>query len=284
MKAGQDVLGVSKMLTRIISGVIGGIFALTVLFFNQNLYWLMNLVIGVISVLAISEIFNVLGISKNFLIVIPTIIFTPILPLFGFNIYWEAVFYLYTLITFSSMVWYKQVKLKEICVVYSMAILISFSLFKIVDLRNYGGNYGSFYVFLALAISWMTDTGAYFFGKMFGKSKLCPEISPKKTKEGFIGGIVFCLLCVTLIAFMFNNFIFPQKKHINYAVIITMSLFGSLISSLGDLCFSAFKRKCGVKDFGNIMPGHGGVLDRFDSVIFVVPYVYLFLKFIPVMY
>lgn len=272
------------MLTRIISGVIGGIFVLTVLFFNQNFYWLMNLVVGIISILAIREIFTVLDISKNLLIVVPTLLFTPILPFFGFNTYWEAIFYLYTLITFSTMVWYKQVKLKEICVVYSMAILISFSLFKIVDLRNYSGDYGSFYVFLALAISWMTDTGAYFFGKIFGKSKLCPKISPKKTKEGFIGGIIFCLLCVILITFIFNNFIFLQHKQVNYTLAIIMSLFGSLISSLGDLCFSAFKRKCNVKDFGNIMPGHGGVLDRFDSVIFVVPYVYLFLKFIPIMY
>ena len=163
-----------------------------------------------------------------------------------------------------------------------MALLISYSLFKIVDLRNTSIEFGSFYVFLALCIAWMSDTGAYFSGKFFGKSKLCPEISPKKTFEGFIGGIIFCLFCVILIALTFNSFVFPQKQHINYILVTILGLSGSLISSLGDLCFSAFKRKCGVKDFGNLMPGHGGVLDRFDSVIFVVPYVYLFLKFIPI--
>ena len=151
-----------------------------------------------------------------------------------------------------------------------------------VDLRNFGGEYGSFYVFLALAIAWISDTGAYFSGKFFGKSKLCPEISPKKTLEGFVGGILFCLTCVILTAFIFNNFVFPEKQKINYVLVIALALIGSLISSLGDLCFSAVKRRCGVKDFGNLMPGHGGVLDRFDSVIFVVPYVYLFLKFIPI--
>lgn len=270
------------MSTRIISGLIGGFLTLVILFFDQSCPWLINLVTAIISVLAVREIFAVCGTSKIYILTIPTMIFAPLLQLIGFSVFWELGFYLYTLIMFSSMIWNKSVKLKETCTIYSLTLLISFSLFKMVELRNYGGEYGSFYVFLALAIAWISDTGAYFCGKCFGKSKLCPEISPKKTLEGFVGGILFCLTCVILIAFVFNNFVFPEKQKINYILVIALALIGSLISSLGDLCFSAVKRMCGVKDFGNLMPGHGGVLDRFDSVIFVVPYVYLFLKLVPI--
>ncbi len=270
------------MATRIASGLIGGFLTLVILLFNQNCLWLINLVTAIISFLAMREIFAVSGIDKLRILTIPTSIFVTILPLFGFSAIWELGFYFYNLIMFSSMILNKSVKLRDVCTVYSMALLISYSLFKIVDLRNTSSEFGSFYVFLALCIAWMSDTGAYFSGKFFGKSKLCPEISPKKTFEGFIGGIAFCLFCVILIALVFNSYVFPQKQHINYILVTILGLIGSLISSLGDLCFSVFKRKCGVKDFGNLMPGHGGVLDRFDSVIFVVPYVYLFLKFIPI--
>lgn len=272
------------MSTRIASGVIGGIFALIILIFNQNCLWLINIVTALISVLAIKEIFSVIGVSKLYIVTIPTFIFVPILPLIGFSVVWELAWYLYTLLMFSSLMLHKDFKIKDICTVYTMSVVISFSLFKIVDLRNYGQEYGSFYVFLALTIAWMSDTGAYFCGKFFGRKKLCPDISPKKTIEGFIGGIIVCLICVSLIAATFNNYMFPEKQQINYFLVLILGFVGSLISSLGDLCFSTLKRRCGVKDFGNLMPGHGGILDRFDSVIFVVPYVYIFLKFIPIIF
>ena len=272
------------MSKRIISGLVGAFFALAILVFNQTNLWLINVVTSVISILAMKEIFSVLGINKLYSLTIPTLIFVSSLFVTGFSIEWEIGWYLYTVIVFSGMMWNKNFKLKETCIVYSMAILISFSLFKIVALRDYGGKYGSFYVFLALSIAWTSDTGAYFCGKYFGKSKLCPEISPKKTIEGFIGGITVCLICLILISMAFNNFVFPQKQQINYILVVILAFIGSLISSLGDLCFSTIKRKCGVKDFGNLMPGHGGILDRFDSVIFVAPYVYIFLQLIPIIY
>lgn len=177
-----------------------------------------------------------------------------------------------------------QFRLKDIAFTYSMAIIISISMGTISMLRNLGGIYGSFYVFLALVTAWMSDTGAYFCGKFLGKNKLCPEVSPKKTIEGFFGGIITCIVSLMIIACIFNNLIFPEKQHINYFLIIIMGLIGSIISTLGDLCFSIIKRKYGVKDFGNLVPGHGGILDRFDSVIFVAPYVFLFLKFIKIIH
>lgn len=274
----------SKLSKRIVSGLTGAAFALIILFFNQNYPWIINLITSTISVLAIKEILSLIGISKNYTISIPTLIFVPMLPLFGYSVGWELIFYVYTIIVFSALMLNKSLKINDIFTLYAMSIIISFSFFKIVDLRDYGNQYGTFYVFLSLVIAWMSDTGAYFCGKYLGKNKLCPDISPKKTIEGFIGGIVVCLICVSLITAVFNNYLFYEKQQINYLLILLLGLTGSVISCLGDLCFSMIKRRYQIKDFGNLMPGHGGVLDRFDSIIFVVPYVYIFLKLIPIIF
>ena len=112
------------------------------------------------------------------------------------------------------------------------------------------------------AVIWSTDTGAYITGRFFGKHKLSPMISPNKTIEGFVGGIIFA----TIVGGINNAFIDPNLGNINniWILSIAMSAFGQL----GDLVESAFKRHFGVKDSGNFLPGHGGVLDRFDSTIF----------------
>ncbi|UBH14049.1 phosphatidate cytidylyltransferase [Macrococcus armenti] len=125
-------------------------------------------------------------------------------------------------------------------------------------------NNGLIYILFALLIVWVTDTGAYIFGRLFGKNKLWPEISPNKTIEGFIGGI----LCSTIIAVIFSlNYDMPLSM---IPLILVTWLF-SMFGQLGDLVESALKRHFDVKDSGNLLPGHGGILDRFDSFIFVLP-------------
>lgn len=122
---------------------------------------------------------------------------------------------------------------------------------------------------------WTNDTFAYIVGKSIGKHKLIERISPKKTIEGFIGGILFSVIAGILI----SKFYFQPKPNylITSIVIWTISaIIISIFSTLGDLIESKFKRIAGVKDSGNIMPGHGGILDRLDSIIFVAPFVYLF--------
>jgi CDP-diglyceride synthetase len=173
---------------------------------------------------------------------------------------------------------YKTMDIKDLSMVYMMVLVIAFSLEKIVTLSRMGEETGRFYVFLVLGIAWISDTGAYFSGIFFGKNKLCPKVSPKKTLEGFLGGIAICTVFVTLTGIIFDTFIFSQKYHVDHVMLFILGLIGSLVSALGDLCFSIIKRSCHVKDFGNVIPGHGGILDRFDSVIFVAPYVYLFLQ------
>ena len=269
---------------RIVSGIVGALFALIVLIFGQNFPFILSTTIAIISILAMWEIFSVMRITNQNIIVIPTLIFVPIFALFGNANIWQIMMYVYTLFILSLTIIKPQFKLKDIALTYSMAIIISMSMGTISMLRNLGGIYGSFYVFLALITAWMSDTGAYFSGKFLGRNKLCPDVSPKKTIEGFFGGIISCIISLIIIACIFNNLIFHEKQHINYFLIIIMGLIGSMISTLGDLYFSVVKRKYGVKDFGNLMPGHGGILDRFDSVIFVAPYVFLFLKFIKIIH
>lgn len=120
------------------------------------------------------------------------------------------------------------------------------------------------YVVFVLLVVWTTDSGAYFVGRKLGKHKLWPEISPKKTIEGFVGGIVIAV-CFAIAM----QLIYPFAS--SWLQLIIVTIIASIIGQMGDLVESAIKRHYGVKDSGNILPGHGGILDRFDSLLFVVP-------------
>ena len=129
------------------------------------------------------------------------------------------------------------------------------------DLKN-----GEFYWIFMFIGAWMTDVFTYFTGRLFGKHKLIPEISPKKTVEGAIGGTVFCVLGFVIYAIIL-------REHFNVMVSVWIcaltGLLAAIVSQIGDLAMSALKRHYGIKDFSNLLPGHGGILDRFDSIIAV---------------
>ena len=116
--------------------------------------------------------------------------------------------------------------------------------------------------------AWICDTFAYFTGVLIGKHKLIPEISPKKTIEGSIGGIIFTIIGFIVYGLIMNSFFEAQLSYV-YLAILGLAL--SVVSQVGDLIASAIKRQYSIKDFGNIFPGHGGVLDRFDSVMLSAP-------------
>jgi len=117
---------------------------------------------------------------------------------------------------------------------------------------------------------WVNDSFAYLVGKNIGKQKLFPSISPKKTVEGFLGGLFFACVSSFFIAKYSNTF--------EFTVWLILAIIVSVFGTLGDLIESKYKRQAGVKDSGVIMPGHGGLLDRLDSIIFAAPFIYLFLR------
>ena len=134
------------------------------------------------------------------------------------------------------------------------------------------GTDGIPWIFFILLVLWMGDTGAYIVGSMFGRTKLYPSVSPNKTVEGALAGLLFSL--VTGLA---CRKIFLPPISINHCIFLTAGI--SLIGQLGDLCESVFKRERGFKDSGTILPGHGGILDRIDSLLFAAPFLYYYKAF-----
>jgi phosphatidate cytidylyltransferase len=134
-------------------------------------------------------------------------------------------------------------------------------------------DYGYLYMWLIFIGAWATDTFAFFTGVTIGKTKIVPKISPKKSLEGCIGGVIGCVAVMAAFGTYFNNILGVPVIH--FAVI---GLICGVISQLGDWSASVVKRAVGIKDYGNIMPGHGGVLDRVDSILFTAPAVFFYIS------
>ena len=133
-------------------------------------------------------------------------------------------------------------------------------------------------ILLPLVAAFTSDAFALFTGMAFGRHKLAPELSPKKTVEGAVGGLVGAVICCLIYGAVMQ---FGFQLKVNYLFLAIYGLLGSLVPQLGDLSFSYIKREYGIKDYGNILPGHGGVLDRFDSVIFCAPAIELLVRHLP---
>ncbi len=164
------------------------------------------------------------------------------------------------------LVKHEKLDLAKIAVLCSMPLLYAFAFSTISSIIITTS--GIYYLLLLLNFSCVCDIGAYFVGVSIGKTKLCPEISPKKTIEGALGGIIssFIVTLIVTLCFGYFNKILP-------ALLITIPL--CVVGIIGDLFASIIKRKTGIKDYGDLIPGHGGVLDRVDSVLFISPLVYI---------
>jgi len=149
-------------------------------------------------------------------------------------------------------------------------LLLSFVFLILLPFVN--GEYEESIILSLVFFIWVNDSFAFFVGKNFGKKKLFESISPKKTVEGFLGGVIFTLIT----AFMLSHF----ENFLSLTQLIVVSLIASIFGSIGDLVESKFKRQAKIKDSGTIMPGHGGLLDRLDSLLFVAPFVYLYINYL----
>jgi phosphatidate cytidylyltransferase len=199
---------------------------------------------------------------------------------FHFEEYWAALFTSVLVVIIFLSFLFKMIKktpaeftFRAVSVNLFIAVLVPFFLSFIWLIRNLNG--GGWWILFLLAAIWLSDICAYYVGKNFGRHKITPNISPKKTLEGFIAGFAGGILG----AGAFYLFIIPSQ----YATLTTWQLAMLLVDVvaagiLGDLFESLLKRNAGVKDSGNVIPGHGGMLDRIDSVLFAAPVLYLYLK------
>ena len=151
-------------------------------------------------------------------------------------------------------------------------IILPFALLNYIPLQADGEQRGSLLLIGFFASLWANDTGAYLTGRAFGKRKLFERISPKKTWEGFLGGLFFCVLAGYVFS-MFDSYLTPEEW-------IGFSLIIGIFGTLGDLVESMIKRNYHVKDSGNILPGHGGILDRFDGIFLACPMIIMYLEFV----
>ncbi len=280
------------MKKRIISGVIGAVLVILALCLRET--FVLNLLVGAALVLAMLESQFSTNLIKNKYFIILNCVFSFIcafIPLFGFvptgvlitGVYIVAV----VLLILTNP---QEMDLYQTFYGVGITVLVSFGLSSIMSINSlyklkdymYASSDCLFLLLLALGGAWFSDIGAYFIGSKFGKHKIAPVISPKKSLEGVLGGIASTVVCVLLIAAVWSLFILDDNSYIQYGWLILLSVLCPIVGLVGDLFFSYIKRSVGIKDFGKIMPGHGGILDRVDSLIFVAPFIYIVLMYLPI--
>ena len=187
----------------------------------------------------------------------------------GILVFWVVLF---VEIMISGM----QISFVNAAVCFVGGVLIPYLLTAIV--RIYIGEFGRCFVLIPFVLAFLPDSGAYFAGRAFGKHKLAPRISPKKTVEGVYGGILAAVVGMLIFCLVLDLFLDYQ---VNYFYAVIYGLVGTAAAVFGDLCFSVIKRQTGIKDYGNLIPGHGGILDRLDSMVIVAPVTEVLLSILP---
>lgn len=258
-----------KMKTRIISGVVMGVIVAAVLAISY--LWLpivATVAIAVIAAVAAYElIHNAVGINSK-LAIFGAMIYVALAVFCVHLTFWDYFIISILYFLFAVIVVLKNNKeftLAHISSLCGLPLPLSFAFFCLAGVIGIENN-GIYYLLLLLNFSSVCDMGAYFVGVTCGKHKLCPNISPKKTIEGAIGGIVSSIVVTVIITLCFS-------KSILVPALLTIPF--CIIGMLGDLFASSIKRSVGLKDYGNLIPGHGGILDRMDSIIMIVPLLYL---------
>jgi len=188
----------------------------------------------------------------------------------------EGVVFISVVYILLSVILFGKEKVQNIYLLGFSTVIFSLFFSTLVMLRK---DYSVYELLLLFVFAWLTDSGAYFAGRFFGKHKLAPTLSPKKTVEGAVGGVVMCVVASIIYMLILKYcFAYTLFDSFGYLKMISVSIVASIISQIGDLSFSAIKRDYNKKDYGNILPGHGGILDRFDSVILVSPFVFFLLN------
>ncbi len=267
------------MVTRIISGVIGVVVALAIILFGG--VWGVTLAAAALAGLATFELLRAAGFGSRDRIPAMTIALAlPPCLLLGQE--WAFLLAgMYLLYVLVEGVMRHEALPPERLALKVLLPAVSVSGFAAVAALRANGEDGLFYLFLVLVIPWLSDTGGYFTGMCWGKLKLCPVISPKKTVEGFVGGVIVSVAASALTGYLYT-LLCGHDVAVNWLSLLLAAVIAAPLSVCGDLFASVVKRRFGVKDYGNIMPGHGGVMDRFDSVLPVAIWLLMWIQFLPI--
>lgn len=272
------------MKTRIISGILGSALVALMLILGQFVPILYNILVALVAVVCIFEILSASGLTKKLQVLLPSVLFAALFPIFLSTSHWQIIAIAYPFAMFVIMLIFNDiVQFSEIAFAITTTEIITFGMSSIIVMCDRNRVYALFYIMLSLVIPWVADAGAYFAGSLMGKHKLCPKISPKKTVEGAVGGLIAGVLGAVVFVLIFQSIQFERGEQVQYIPLIIMALLGGVISIIGDLSFSAIKRSCHVKDYGSVIPGHGGILDRCDSVIFTAPFLAVFTAYFPIL-
>ncbi|MBE6857149.1 MAG: phosphatidate cytidylyltransferase [Ruminococcus sp.] len=282
------------MLTRIISGAVGVVLLIGILFFHDTI--VLPIAVGAIIAVMLYELLRAVQLHKCIPVllaveacgVLVPFIYNGYSRLCGYDVFFQTFDpnYLSIEVSFAVTIvaafvifltWlrnHKTIRYEQIFFALAVMVLVPQAMSSMVRIDRYSAEDGLFLLVMGLCGAWIADTGAYFTGVAFGKHKLCPEISPKKTIEGFIGGLL-----ITGLVYSASFCIYKGGFEIKTALLtFILGVICAIIGTIGDLSASMVKRQIGFKDYGKIMPGHGGLMDRFDSVLFVLPTFYAFIS------
>lgn len=267
------------MKTRLITAGVAIVVALTLIILGSFYSIVVTIALSLVSVILCGEYLSAKKLNKDMKLFIPSLVFALLIPMLSgvkYVCYIPLFLFVFGMCV-VSVVFHRTFKTEDMMFSLVGVTLISVSLSALNVLVVTDPTHAAFWLVFCLGVPWIADSAAYFAGSYLGKHPLCPEISPHKTVEGAIGGILGGTLSALLIGGIFN--LIYGEVTIYYGVLVLIGFLNSIVSIFGDLTFSVIKRNCKIKDFGSIMPGHGGLLDRFDSVIFCIPVVFIFSQF-----
>ncbi len=244
----------------------------------------MMAVIAVLGAIAVWELMHTVGGVKDWrLVAYPalTAVLIPVGFYFGLGdaaVRLALVFLMFTLFAEAVFTYGKPdpIRFNVVCTGLFAGVLIPFCMSALLQLRMEEN--GGLLVIMSFVITAVSDTGGYFGGMFFGKHKGVLKCSPNKSLEGFTGSFICGILGIMIFGLIVDKAVGIE---VNYLLLLVYAALGNLTTQIGDLAFSVIKREHGIKDYGNLIPGHGGVLDRFDSIIFTAPLVYLLVSRFP---
>lgn len=263
-----------NLLKRSLSGLIFVVIFLSAILYSKESFIVLTSIFSLIAIWEFHKLINFKSFASYifFAVAIFLLLKRPdsyaVIIILGINIT-SSVFLIYQLISKKEISFKDDRSKVGLTIRY---LVFSFCFLILIPLQKENYDVSKYIILNILILIWVNDSFAYIVGKNFGKRKLFVSVSPKKTIEGFIGGLVFSILTGFIISKYATNY-----SLLNWVVIAGIV---SIIGTIGDLVESKFKRQANIKDSGNIMPGHGGILDRLDSLLFAAPFVYLYINFI----